>query len=86
VSWNLHTRPLRPIGLVYRGSFNDITRARCFGEGRAPVRIRMSLRITDAAVVNSDWVVTAFTGTYTISFRCPGSLASIGTLSVRARA
>jgi hypothetical protein len=42
----------------------------------------MSLRVTDAAMVYSAWVVTAFEGTYTISFHCPGSLTSVGTLSV----
>jgi hypothetical protein len=82
VSWNLHTRPLRPVGLAYRGAFVDATRANCLGRGHAPVHVRMSLRVTDAAMVYSAWVVTAFEGTYTISFHCPGSLTSVGTLSV----
>lgn len=83
--WMLGAQPLRPKGLTYRGSFVDETKARCFGGDRAPVRVRIMLKVSDADVSGGAWVVTAFSGTYGISFRCPGALVSVGSLSMRAR-
>ena len=83
--WILGAQPLRPNGLSYRGSFVEEAKARCFGGDRAPVRVRIALQVSDAAVTGEAWVVTAFSGTYSISFRCPGALVSVGTLSMRAR-
>jgi hypothetical protein len=83
--WILGAQPLRPHGLTYRGSFVDESKARCFGGDRAPVRVRIALKVSDAGVSGRAWVVTAFSGTYSISFRCPGTLVSVGTLSMRAR-
>jgi hypothetical protein len=83
--WILGAQPLRPQGLTYRGSFVDEVKARCFGGDRVPVRVRITLKVSDADVSGDGWVVTAFSGTYGISFRCPGTLVSLGTLSMRAR-
>ena len=84
--WVFGAEPLGPDGLMYRGRFVDHVKARCFGGDRVPVRVSIRLEIREAKVSEAAWLVTAFSGTHTIAFRCPGALVSIGTLSMHARA
>lgn len=84
--WVPGTPPLWPSGRSYRGRFVDRTRAECFGGTRVPVRVEVEILVTGAEVSGGTWIASTFTGRYSISFRCPGTGRSSGTVSFRAHA
>jgi hypothetical protein len=51
---------------------------------KPPVYLGFHLIVTKAKIVGSGWIVEQFKGTYTVSFSCPGSVASRATFSVNA--
>ncbi len=72
---------LVPHGVTYVGSFPTV-KASCFGGVKTLTHVDMRLRVTEAAAFGSFWRASAFEGTYTLSFSCPGGFSSIGTLRV----
>jgi hypothetical protein len=84
-AWNSRKPPLRPRGLTYSGSVRSVS-ALC-GSGssadKAPSYAIMRLTVTRASELGNSWTVASFVGTYTVSFSCPGGLASVGRFTVR---
>ncbi len=72
--------PLKPKGRVYTGSPNQ-EKARCNSGSAVPTDNDYRLVITKAKVT-STWTVSAFTGTYSVSFTCSGGFTSSGTVKV----
>ncbi|HVF09018.1 MAG TPA: hypothetical protein VNC60_10615 [Actinomycetota bacterium] len=56
--------------------------ARCGGDGRADAPIEIDLQAMDVGVVEGAWVVSSFSGTATVSFRCPGFPPATATVGV----
>jgi len=75
---------IAPQGREYRGSF-IAGRAECHPGGGAPNHFAMNLGIRAAHVVDGRWLVSAFAGSYSVSFSCPGG-PSTGALRVVGRA
>jgi hypothetical protein len=57
-------------------------RARCAGGRTEASAIDVRLKAGAAAMIGGAWSVTSLTGLYSVGFRCPGFLASHGTLAV----
>jgi hypothetical protein len=73
--------PLNVHGKTYTGSPQGRA-AHCFQSGHTPARSTYHLVATRAKIASGTWTVTAFTGTLTVTFTCPGSLTSRGTVRV----
>jgi hypothetical protein len=57
--------------------------ARCGGGTNVAAPTDFDLEVTEAAGDEDAWVVRSFEGSVSISFHCPGFLASSGTIAVR---
>jgi hypothetical protein len=86
VKWYSRSPALRPHGLVYSGTVRDNGAARCTSGStvdKPPVYFGFHLIVTRAKIVGGAWIVDQFKGTYTVSFSCPGNVASRATFSVK---
>jgi hypothetical protein len=86
VNWFTTSPALRPRGLKYRGTVRS-AKARCIGAAsvaRPPVYASFNLRVEKARADVGAWQVSAFRGTYVISFTCPGGAASRSEFEVKA--
>jgi hypothetical protein len=80
-TWTGLEGEIAPRGSEWRGRVEGLP-ARCGRDGRAAAPIDLSVRSVDVAVVDSEWVVTGFRGSATVSFRCPGFPAASATVEV----
>ena len=83
-AWTGRSGTLRALGGMWSGRVFG-PRARCpDGTSQAsPIDVR--LRAGGAAMIDGVWSVTSFDGLYAVGFRCPGFLASRGTVAVGGR-
>jgi hypothetical protein len=86
VKWYSRSPALRPHGLVYSGTVRANGAARCTSGStvdKPPVYFGFHLIVTRAKIVAGAWIADQFKGMYTVSFSCPGSVASRATFSVK---
>lgn len=79
--WSSLDGVIEPRGSNWSGTVEG-RRARCGSEGRADAPIEIVLKAVDAGVVDGAWVVSEFSGTATVSFRCPGFPPASATVQV----
>jgi hypothetical protein len=72
---------LKVHGKTYAGSPRGPA-ADCLTSGRAPTHSTYHLVATRARIASGAWTVASFTGTLTVTFTCPGSFTSSGTVRV----
>jgi hypothetical protein len=82
--WTGRSGTLRPRGAVWSGRVFG-PEARCADGRREPSPIDVRLEVRDAAMIAGAWSVIGFAGVYFVGFRCPGFLASHGTVDVTGR-
>lgn len=70
-----------PSGTSWKGTI-DGRPAQCGSDERVPAPIDIDLRAVGAGVFDSAWVVSAFRGTVTVSFSCPGFPPASATVAV----
>ena len=69
-------------GKVFSGSFPADFHANCRPSGQAPIHIQMQLTVGRVRGENQLVQVETFTGTYSLTFSCPNSQPSSGTVKV----
>jgi hypothetical protein len=70
-----------PAGSGWEGTVDGVP-ARCGRGDKAPAPIDLDLTTTEVEVVDTDWTVTGFEGSVSVSFRCPGFPRAAATLDV----
>jgi hypothetical protein len=72
---------IEPAGSGWEGTVDGVP-ARCGRGDKAPAPIDVELITTEVDVVDTDWTVTGFEGSVSVSFRCPGFPRAAATLEV----
>jgi hypothetical protein len=83
-NWVGRSGVLRPRGTVWSGRVLG-PEARCPDGERMPSPIHLRLSVRDAEMIGGVWTVIDFEGSYSVRFRCPGFVASNGTVEVTGR-